>query len=62
MSKSTQNSDNQEIDLSQISKKIGSFFEDIATRFFKIILFLNTVLRAYCNLAFVFTNKKTEQK
>lgn len=33
------NPDNQEIDLSQISKKIGSFFENIATQIFKGILF-----------------------
>ncbi len=31
--------DNKEIDLSQISKKIGEFFEGIATAFFKGILF-----------------------
>jgi hypothetical protein len=39
MSTSTQNNDNQEIDLSQISKKIGDFFEGISTNIFKIILF-----------------------
>ncbi len=39
MSTSTQNNDNQEIDLSQISKKIGGFFEGIATKFFRMILF-----------------------
>ena len=33
------NPDNQEIDLSQISKKIGSFFENISTQIFKGILF-----------------------
>ena len=32
--------DNQEIDLSQISKKIGSFFESIAASIFKGILFI----------------------
>lgn len=32
-------SDNQEIDLSQISKRIGNFFEGIATAFFRGILF-----------------------
>lgn len=37
---SQNNSDNQEIDLSQISKKIGGFFEDISTSIFKGILFL----------------------
>lgn len=40
MSKSTQNNDNQEIDLSQISKKIGDFFEGISSRIFMMILFL----------------------
>lgn len=39
MSTSTQNNDNQEIDLSQISRKIGSFFENISTKIFKGILF-----------------------
>jgi hypothetical protein len=33
------NADNQEIDLSQISKRIGSFFENIATKVFKAFLF-----------------------
>jgi uncharacterized membrane protein len=32
-------SDNQEIDLSQVSKKIGGFFENIATALFKAIVF-----------------------
>lgn len=39
MSATPQNSDNQEIDLSQISKKMGVFFENIATTIFKAILF-----------------------
>lgn len=39
MSTSTQNNDNQEIDLSLISKKIGSFFENISTSIFKVLLF-----------------------
>ena len=39
MSATPQNNDNQEIDLSQISKKIGGFFENIATSIFKVILF-----------------------
>lgn len=34
------NSDNQEIDLSQISKKIGSFFEGIATKIFNVLFFI----------------------
>jgi hypothetical protein len=37
---SQNNSDNQEIDLSEISKKIGGFFEGISTRIFRGILFL----------------------
>lgn len=39
MSNNTQNNDNQEIDLFQVSKKIGDFFEGIATNIFKVILF-----------------------
>jgi hypothetical protein len=39
MSITPQNSDSQEIDLSQISKKIGSFFDGISTKVFKAILF-----------------------
>jgi hypothetical protein len=39
MSTNSQNSDNQEIDLAQVSKKIGDFFEGIANQFFKFILF-----------------------
>jgi uncharacterized protein YneF (UPF0154 family) len=41
MSETPQNNlDNQEIDLSQVSKKIGQFFENISTSIFKGILFL----------------------
>lgn len=40
MSTASQNNDNQEIDLSEISKKIGGFFEGISTRIFNGILFL----------------------
>jgi preprotein translocase subunit SecG len=41
MSSNSQNkSDNQEIDLSQISKKIGDFFESFSTKIFNGILFL----------------------
>lgn len=40
MSAKSQNNDNQEIDLSQISKKIGKFFESISTSIFKGILFI----------------------
>ena len=39
MSATPQNNDNQEIDLSQISKKIGGFFENISTSIFKGFLF-----------------------
>ncbi|WP_445453402.1 hypothetical protein [Flavobacterium sp. 25HG05S-40] len=39
MSASSQNNDNQEIDLSQISKKIGIFFENISTKIFRMFLF-----------------------
>jgi hypothetical protein len=39
MSATPQNNDNQEIDLSQISKKIGGFFENIGMSIFSIILF-----------------------
>jgi uncharacterized membrane protein len=39
MSSKPKNDDNQEIDLSQISKKISGLFESIATLIFKVILF-----------------------
>ena len=39
MSTTPQNNDNQEIDLSQISKKIGNFFENISTSIFRGFLF-----------------------
>ena len=39
MSATPQNNDNQEIDLSQISKKIGGFFENISTSIFRGLLF-----------------------
>lgn len=39
MSTNSQNNDNQEIDLSQISRKVGDFFEGISTKIFKAILF-----------------------
>jgi len=39
MSATPQNNDNQEIDLSQISKKIGGFFERTSTSIFKGMLF-----------------------
>lgn len=40
MSTASQNNDNQEIDLSQISKKIGTFFEGFSFKIFKGILFI----------------------
>lgn len=39
MSATRKNIDNEEIDLSQISKKIGSFFDNFSTSIFKVILF-----------------------
>ena len=39
MSSIPQNNNNQEIDLSQIYKKIGVFFENIPTAIFRIFLF-----------------------
>lgn len=39
MSTAPQNTDNQEIDLSQISKKIGIFFENISTAIFRGFIF-----------------------
>lgn len=39
MSATPKNTDNQEIDLSQISKKIGYFFENISTGIFNVFLF-----------------------
>jgi hypothetical protein len=39
MSATPQNNESQEIDLSMVSKKIGSFFENIATQIFKAFLF-----------------------
>lgn len=40
MSATPQNTDSQELDLSQISRKIGNFFEGISNSFFKGILFI----------------------
>lgn len=40
MSTNSQNNNNQEIDLSDISKRVGSFFESISTRIFKVIFFV----------------------
>ena len=44
MSTIPQNNDNQEIDLSQISNKIGNFFENISTSIFRGILFIKKKL------------------
>jgi uncharacterized protein YfkK (UPF0435 family)/uncharacterized membrane protein len=40
MSINSQNNDNQEIDLSQVSRKIGDFFDGISTKIFRAVLFL----------------------
>ncbi len=40
MGTNTQNDQDQEIDLTQVFKKIGSFFDGIATSIFKVILFI----------------------
>jgi hypothetical protein len=40
MSATPQNTDNQELDLSQISRKIGEFFEGISNKIFKGFLFI----------------------
>ena len=40
MSATSQNTEDQEIDLSQISKKIGSYYEILNTKIFRTILFL----------------------
>jgi hypothetical protein len=40
MSQNTNNSDNQDIDLSLVSKKIGGFFEAITTDFYNWIIFI----------------------
>lgn len=40
MNNSPQNNDSQEIDLSQISRKIGGFFDGIIFNIFRIIFFL----------------------
>ena len=39
MSTTPKNTDNQDIDLSEISKKIGGFFENISTAIFRGFLF-----------------------
>lgn len=40
MSTTTQNSDNKEIDLAQVSSRIGSFFEGISLQLFRVLLFM----------------------
>ena len=44
MSTTPQNNDNQEIDLSQISKAIGNFFDTVSTSIFRGILFIKKKL------------------
>jgi hypothetical protein len=50
MSTTPQNTDNQEIDLSQISNMIGNFFSGIANAIFKIILFVQKRLILFISL------------
>ncbi|QBZ97116.1 hypothetical protein [Flavobacterium sangjuense] len=50
MSATPQNNDNQEIDLSQISKKIGSFFEGISNSIFEGILFIKRNIVIFISL------------
>jgi len=53
MSQNTNNSENQEIDLSMLSKKIGDFFDGIASSIFKGILFLKRNLLWFLGLTVV---------
>lgn len=50
MSTTPQNTDNQEIDLSQISKKIGNFFEGISNSIFSGILYIKRNLVIFISL------------
>lgn len=50
---SQNNADNQEIDLSQISKKIGNFFENISTSIFKAIVFVKKNIKVIGILFFI---------
>lgn len=53
MSQNTNNSDNQDIDLSMLSKKIGDFFDGIASSIFNCILFFKRNLLWFCGLTVV---------
>lgn len=53
MSQNTNNSDNQDIDLSLVSKKIGSFLESITTGLYNWILFFKKKLLLIVGLAIV---------
>ena len=53
MSQNTNNSDNQEIDLSMISKKIGDFFDGIASSIFNCILFFKRNLLWFFGLTVI---------
>lgn len=50
MSATSQNNDNQEIDLSQISKKIGDFFEGLSNSIFSGILFIKRNIVIFISL------------
>ena len=50
MSATSQNNDNQEIDLSQISKKIGNFFEGISNSIFSGILYIKRNIVIFISL------------
>ncbi len=47
------NADNQEIDLSQLSRKIGDFFEGISTSIFKGILFIKRNIVIFISLLII---------
>jgi uncharacterized protein YfkK (UPF0435 family) len=53
MSQTTNNSDNQEIDLSMISDKIKGFFDGIAASIFRSILFFKRNLLWFCGLTVI---------
>ena len=50
MSATSQNNDNQEIDLSQISKKIGDFFEGLSNSIFSGILYIKRNIVIFISL------------
>ena len=53
MSQNTNNSDNQDIDLSLVSKKIGNFFDGVASSVFNCILFFKRNLLWFCVLTVI---------